>query len=357
MTTKKVAFFAGAIATFLAFSSCATMRANMLLLSETTPEDKAELLFRDGLNRYQTDILRDQDLTAIPQVRKRFQDALKLDPNNAGAKKYLANLEAFRTKQIDLNLATASSLAKKEKRSASQDYDLVVAVKKLKQLDSPAPELKLYEKTASAVKPQVVKTRTDELNALQKQIDAETDRAAKLKKLSNARRMADNILFIDPLNPSVSLARDGIDRKIAELQKTAEPAAKVAAAPAAKTPAKAPAKKAAPTHDYDADIQEILGSVDVQINAQKPAEAMNLILANQDRLKVKANQDKLAAKKAEVQKLVASIYQDGIDAYNGEDYETARAAFIKVVKYDANYEQAQAYLDRSETKLRALSGR
>jgi len=76
MLNKKVLTVAGAAALALAVSSCTTMRANMLLLKETTPEQKAEILFRDGLEQYQAAILRDQDLSLIPAVRTRFQDAL-----------------------------------------------------------------------------------------------------------------------------------------------------------------------------------------------------------------------------------------------------------------------------------------
>ncbi len=370
MLSKKISFRSGMLAlSIIALSSCAGLRANLLLLQEATPEEKAELLFKDGLERYQNDILRDQDLSAIPSVRTRFQDAIKLYPGHAGAKKYLSDLEAFRSKQFDLNLATASDLYKREKRTSAQDYNLVVAVKKLKQLDSGAPETKILVKGTGELKTAVVKANTEELNALQREIDAETDRTVKLAKLKSAKKIADNILFIEPLSPSVSLARDGIDKKIADLtqpQSAAEakaPAATAkttAPAPAAKTPAKStakPAKTVKAAHDYDGDAVEVLGTIDALIRAGKPSDAMNHIRTYEGRFLQKGNLDKLAAKKSEVQKLAAKIYQDGIASYNEEDYESARTHFIKVVQYDAGYEQAQAYLDRSETKLRALSGR
>lgn len=363
MISKKYAYFGALASVIFLASSCATMRANMLLLSETSPEEKSELLFKDGLEKYQTEVIQRQNLGAIPSVRTRFTDALKLNPENAAAKKYLADLEAFRAKQFDLNLATANDLAKKEKRTPAQDYDLVVAVKKMKDLDPAAPETKVLLKTTAPVKTEVVKNSSDSLSALQKEIEAETDRAVKLKKLNTARRLADNILLIDPINPSVNLARDGIEKKIADLTAPppAENGAKTAATAktASKTTVKSsskPVKAAPPAYDYDADILEILGSIDVQIKAGKPADAMNLIRTNESRLTEKANLDKLAAKKAEVQKLAAKLYQDGIAFYTDEDYEAARTQFIKVVQYDSGYEQAQAYLDRTETKLRALSG-
>ena len=84
---EKVLILYGAAALVFALSSCTSLRANMLLLQETTRQEKAGLLFQDGLQKYQSVILRDQDLTAIPAVRTRFSDALKLDPEHAGAKK------------------------------------------------------------------------------------------------------------------------------------------------------------------------------------------------------------------------------------------------------------------------------
>lgn len=372
MLLKKITLRSGMLAvSLIVLSSCAGLRANLLLLQEATPEEKAELLFKDGLERYQNDILREQDLSAIPAVKTRFQDAIKLFPGHAGAKKYLTDLEAFRSKQFDLNLATANDLYKREKRTPTQDYNLVVAVKKLKQLDSGAPETKVLAKGTGELKTAVVKANTEELNTLQKEIDAETDRSAKLAKLKSARKIADNILFIEPLSPSVSLSRDSIDKKIADLtqpQNAAEAktptATAKAPAPAAKTPVKTPvkssakpAKAAKPAYDYDGDAVEVLGTIDALIRAGKPSDAMNHIRTYEGRFQQKANLDKLAAKKTEVQKLVAKIYQDGIASYNEEDYESARVQFIKVVQYDAGYEQAQAYLDRSDTKLRALSGR
>jgi len=50
------------------------------------------------------------------------------------------------------------------------------------------------------------------------------------------------------------------------------------------------------------------------------------------------------------------VYTAGIDAYNEEDYELAQDKFSQIVEIQATYEQAQAYLDRANSKLRALSG-
>lgn len=123
------------------------------------------------------------------------------------------------------------------------------------------------------------------------------------------------------------------------------------------TALKAKIDKALATRDYDAEIKTILASVDDSLAKKDPATAMKLITDNVAFLKVQANIDSLNAKKADVKALLKPIYQDGIARYNEEDYEGARQKFQSVVDVQGDYEQAQAYLDRANTKLRALTGK
>lgn len=109
-------------------------------------------------------------------------------------------------------------------------------------------------------------------------------------------------------------------------------------------------------HDFDADIAEILASVDARLDRNDAAGAMELIETNLPKLKVQSNKDKLAAKKDAVRFQLKAAYQAGISLYNEEDYEGARQKFRAVLAIDSGYEQAQAYLDRTQTKIRALSG-
>jgi hypothetical protein len=114
--------------------------------------------------------------------------------------------------------------------------------------------------------------------------------------------------------------------------------------------------KAASNHDFDADIADILAAVDDRIDGGDPAGALNLIGDNLAKLKIQENKDKLSAKKDAVRARLKEIYQDAIGLYNEEDYEGARQKFRIVIAADAGYEQAQAYLDRTETKIKALAG-
>jgi hypothetical protein len=123
------------------------------------------------------------------------------------------------------------------------------------------------------------------------------------------------------------------------------------------TALKAKIDKALATRDYDAEIQTILASVDDSLTKKDPATAMKLINDNVPKLKVQANIDSLTAKKADVRSQLKTVYQDGIARYNEEDYEGARQKFQIIIAIEPEYEQAQAYHDRAETKIRALTGK
>jgi hypothetical protein len=119
---------------------------------------------------------------------------------------------------------------------------------------------------------------------------------------------------------------------------------------------KAKINQAASVRDYDAEISDILDSVDSLIASGDLSGAQNDIQTILPKLKKQANKDALSARTAQVQAQVKQLYQDGIDRYNQEDYSGAKAKFAIVVDVNADYEQAQAYLDRTNTKIRALSG-
>ena len=114
--------------------------------------------------------------------------------------------------------------------------------------------------------------------------------------------------------------------------------------------------KAAATRDYDADIDDILSSVDSLLAKGDPVSALAAIKSNISNLKVQANKASLSAKQDLVFAQRDRLYKDAIALYNDEDYEGARQKFQIVTAIDPAYEQAQSYLDKANTKIKALSG-
>lgn len=352
---KKLA--ASSLVFLLTLSSCTTFRANMLLINQTSDSQKAELLYVNGLEKYNNDIIKNNDLTAIPAVRTRFKDALKTDPSHAKAKKALDDLAFFEDKQKALWLDTAKTLHAKTKRTAAEDYELVLAVKKLGDLKHGGSETALIKKETKELRGSIIDTRETDLAAIQAKIEASTERTARLRLLRSAQKASADLLAIDPSNGKAKQAGQFASDEIAAIE-AQDTAAKTGAKPAT-TPAKTrTTTRLAPVaeYDHDADIQIILSSIDAQIKARKPAGALAVIQEKKPVLKNAENLKLIAAKEEEVRALVKTIYAEGIKQYNAEDYEGAKRNFTLVVQYSANYEQAQAYLDKTNTKIRALAG-
>ncbi len=113
---------------------------------------------------------------------------------------------------------------------------------------------------------------------------------------------------------------------------------------------------AVPSRDYDAEIDGILESIDATIARDDLKGAADMIEFNSEMMKEQANKDKLSAKRGAVQERVKALYAESVAAYNEEDYETARDGFLAVLRVSPGYEQAQAYLDKANNKIRALEG-
>ncbi len=341
----------------LLFVSCTTYRANLLLLRETPVEKKADLLYQDGQKRYTSEVVKNNNLTEIPAVRRRFQDALKLDPSHANAQKALENLSAFEEKQYNIWLSAAQKLNVQEKRSTDQDYELVLAVKKLGDLKRKDEEVKVLQTGTQEVRKSVISVKSEKLAALQQEIKAEQERTKLLVLYRNALKTANEISAIDPLNPGIAFQKNSLETKLGELQSELDAQKASTAAQKPATSPRKPANATAQSPDYDANIAVVIASIDAHIKTQNPEAAISLVRENKSRMKKKENLDQLTQKESEVVNLVKTLYGEGIRLYNDEDYDAAKTKFTAVVQYSANYEQAQAYLDRTNTKIRALTGR
>lgn len=116
------------------------------------------------------------------------------------------------------------------------------------------------------------------------------------------------------------------------------------------------AVSAAAARDIDTEIDTIVAEVDAYISSGELVSAWNTCNSYIPQMKKKANQNLLEAKKSEILAELKPIYATGVSAYNEEDYTLAQEIFSKIVAINPAYDQAQAYLDRTTSKLRALSG-
>jgi len=422
MTSLKKMLLSVLAGTLVLIPSCTSLRANMFLIRETTPQEKAALLFKEGLSRYNEDLIERNDLKAIPKIRGYFADALAIDPMHPQAAQYIETIDSFRQKTYESYLKTATTLYAKEKRTEVQDYEMVLAVKKASDIKKIDLELAKLKADTKEIRTGVIQTRVDRILALEPKMMAEKNQLAQAKLLKDTDKLVQELQNIDPANKDaehtrkeIDMLAEGLAQKDIESAKAKLAAKKYADAETAvlraeKTLATVtlePNKtlqtlkyqiyyswsanlldakkyqtatdkanlaimvnktqeavalrtkigKAASVRDYDADIADILDSVDASLSRGDTATAQTVINTNLPKLKNQANKNSLSAKTEKVAAQVKTLYQDGISRYNEEDYEGARGKFAMVVKTNPDYEQAQAYLDRTNTKIRALLGK
>lgn len=422
MSSSQKVFLISIIGILIMFSACTSLRANIFLIKTTTPQEKAAMLFDEGLTRYKTDLLKNNDLKKIPEIRRYFSDALTLDPEHHQAQKYITELDSYKEKVYTSNLDKAKKLAVVEKRSETQDYELVYAVKQASDLQGGDVELGKLKKTTKDLEPTVIQTRLDKIALLEPKIIAESDAKALSKLMADANRALTEIQNIDPGNKAAAQSRANINAHVASLAKKdidlaqeklteknyadAETAIlraeknqaaitseknpqiqtikyqvyytwgsalfsskkyqlaneKVTKALSANRTSEALALKtkinnSTSVRDYDSEIDDILNTVNELLAQGDPVGAQNAIQENIPKLKNQENKNKLSEKSSDISAQIKQLYQDGIALYNEEDYESAIQKFRVIVKVNPDYEQAQAYLDRSNTKIRALAGK
>jgi hypothetical protein len=136
--------------TLLLSAGCASTQ--LILLDRTVASaDKSKMLSDAGIRAYNERLVRDGDLTQIEAVKSYFINALRFDPGNDDARRYLDLASGFKAARLQSVLKDAQDLAKKRDRSEDETYRLCVLLKTANEIDSQNPDLKkLEDRTADA---------------------------------------------------------------------------------------------------------------------------------------------------------------------------------------------------------------
>jgi len=191
-------------------ASCVTNKADLFLIKEMTSSDKADFLFNEGLDRYKTEILQKNNFAAIPKISEYFQEALEFNPQHVQAQQYLDELNNYKEKKFVTYRDSALKLSQNTKRTPAQDFDLVYSLKLASDLKSSDVDLQKLLASTAATRTSVIKTREDQLVALQTKIDAEKNQTELLKQMKDANRVISELDKVDPGNKNA----DGVRSKL-----------------------------------------------------------------------------------------------------------------------------------------------
>lgn len=107
---------------------------------------------------------------------------------------------------------------------------------------------------------------------------------------------------------------------------------------------------------FESTIDDILVSIDYYIEKEDPVSAIQLVNTNLKKFKSSDSKIKLNKKKDIIDGEIERLYSEAIVMYRDEDYEGALKNLSIVYDYNSNYKQVKDYYNRTETKVKALSG-
>jgi len=292
-----------------------------------------------------------------------LQTAARIDPADQDVKKMLSDTSQDRSKLVDSYLAKSKALvaqitdstpdAAREKAST----DALAYAKKALDVDPSSSAARSQVATVKALVTKLVASRSASINQLIASSKF-TDAREQVSSLNDLNRRTANSFDADVSAASYSLnyywAKSLYGQKD---YATAE--SRVDAALAVKRSEEASALKrqitaARTKSDAGASFDAALADIDRLIGAGELASANRRLLAVQ---KVTTDQGKLSTLDDRHQTIVGKlkdIYDQGVQAYQNEDFKTAIELLQTVVSIQVDYEQAGDYLDRARSKQKVL---
>lgn len=198
---KSRLFPAFAIAAFL-ISSCASL-GDPFLVAGLPDSEKAAALARTGIGMYKADILAKGDIESIPSVRRYFEAALRYDPANADAARYLMLVDEYRDKEFSRTIGTARTLSAKRSRAEEEEYQLHVAIRRAVTLDPGSKEAQTLLKETAGARQALVEKYLARVKTSTAAITESTSEGAREKIWIDAFRL---VLRARELEPSYSEA-------------------------------------------------------------------------------------------------------------------------------------------------------
>jgi hypothetical protein len=180
--------------------SCASLGDPFLLMFDVDGEYKSEAVTSSGIDAYKRDLIAGGDVAASAKVQRYFEAALRYDPTNSEAAKYLALVEDYRASKFSSVVRDAENLLKKPVRSQGEEYAMLLAVNKasaIYPLDDASVKL---VKATEDIRAKYVSARLAEVDKVRSNIKPEAKDAVKEKAYIDAFGLVLKVRAVDPVN-------------------------------------------------------------------------------------------------------------------------------------------------------------
>jgi hypothetical protein len=184
----------------LLLSSCASIGDPFVLAFDVDGQYQSKAVTAAGIDAYRTNLVAAGDLSASRKVQHYFEVALRYDPSNTEAARYLALVEDYRAGRFSEAVKDADILLKKASRSVDEEYALLLAVRRATAI-YPLDEASIrLAKATSGLRATFVTDRIAEIKAFRAVLTKDTKDATRDKVSIEAFRVALKINAVDPGN-------------------------------------------------------------------------------------------------------------------------------------------------------------
>jgi hypothetical protein len=133
----------------LLLGGCSSLRDDVFVIRRLDAAEKAKALTEKGIEEFNVSLVRRQQYEKLPEVREYFTVALRYDPQNPQARRYLALLAEFRSTKVREKLRETAVYLARQNRREEESYALLVTLQDAARLDPSNPEVaRLLRETA-----------------------------------------------------------------------------------------------------------------------------------------------------------------------------------------------------------------
>jgi hypothetical protein len=177
------------------------------LVQKLDDQSKSQALTAEGIDQYQLYVVKNRDFEQIGRIREYFNTALRFDPANTQAQQYLGMIDSYRAQQVKVNLAAATKLLAKPKRTDDDIYQLAVYMQTAISLDPRNTDAQKMLAQTSDERSKLIDGYLAKARASIAGVDDKSTTAVREKAYTDAFASVSKTLDVDPRSgPANSLA-------------------------------------------------------------------------------------------------------------------------------------------------------
>lgn len=187
-------------------ASCASLGDPFLLSFDVDGRYQAEAITAAGKDAYQTSLVASGDVSASAKVQRYFEAALRYDPGNAEASRYLALVEDFRASRFSAAVKDAEALLGKPARSPDEEYRMLLAVQRASAIYPTDESARKLVKSTAEIRDAYVVLRLAEVEKTRASVTPESKDQAKEKAYIDSFRLVLRARDVKPGDGAVAKA-------------------------------------------------------------------------------------------------------------------------------------------------------